>query len=146
MKKILFLMLVLVLLVACDNNSNNTKKENINNSNNKTIETSKEEVDYRPFMMTITEKFVQKNFGIAKVSVKINDFTAIHTDEELKSLDGKIYKNTILATGNIEIGDNLYLYQIITDVDNLEEPNDYTVLNFETIRPQSDYYYNVLED
>lgn len=123
------------------------KKEDADNTNtNKTAQEETKGNDYRAFMMTISEKFVKEKFGATKVKIKAHDFTAIHTDEVLKSLDGQTHENTILATGDIEIDGTAYKYQIIADVDNLDNPQQYTVLNFETINPESEYEYDNLED
>lgn len=135
MKKSILVLLACLLLcmTACGSKATSQEPEN-------------KEPDNRAFMMTIAEKFMNENFGVAKVKIKTNDFTAITVKEELKTTDGRSYDKGILATGNMVVGDQEYKFQIIAAVDDLEKPMKYTVLNFETIRPQSPYEYNILVD
>ena len=102
--------------------------------------------DYKPFMIKATEDFVKDHFGASEVKVETKDYVAIHTDEVLKAVDGKTYDKSIVGTGKIAIDGEEYKYQLIVNVDNLEDPKDYLVLNFETIDKTSQYDYDILED
>lgn len=123
------------------------KKENAANTNtNKTAQEETVKNDYHKFMIKVSEDFVKEKFGASEVKVEEKDYAAIHNDEVLKSLDGKSYDKSILGSGIINIDGKEFKYQIIVDVDSLENPKDYTVLNFETINQESQYFYNNLED
>lgn len=52
----------------------------------------------------------------------------------------------LVATGYIVIDGEEFKYQIIAGVDDLEKPMKYTVLNFETINKESDYFYDNLDE
>ena len=122
------------------------KEDAANTSTNKTAQEETVKNDYHKFMIKVSEDFVKEKFGASEVKVEEKDYAAIHNDEVLKSLDGKSYDKSILGSGIINIDGKEFKYQIIVDVDNLENPKDYTVLNFETINQESQYFYNDLED
>lgn len=123
------------------------KKEDAANTNtNKTAQEETVKNDYHKFMIKVSEDFVKEKFGASEVKVEEKDYAAIHNDEVLKSLDGKSYDKSILGSGIIVIDGKEFKYQIIINVDDLENPKDYTVLNFETINQESQYFYNNLED
>lgn len=123
------------------------KKDDAANTNtNKTAQEETVKNDYHKFMIKVSEDFVKEKFGASEVKVEEKDYAAIHNDEVLKSLDGKSYDKSILGSGIINIDGKDFKYQIIVDVDSLENPKDYTVLNFETINQESQYFYNNLEN
>ena len=117
-----------------------------NTDTNKTAQEETVKNDYHKFMIKVSEDFVKEKFGASEVKVEEKDYAAIHNDEVLKSLDGKSYDKSILGSGIINIDGKEFKYQIIVDVDSLENPKDYTVLNFETINQESQYFYNNLEN
>lgn len=127
--KILSLLLVCIVFLSACGNKDEAKKP-----------------DYKPFMIKATEDFVKDQFGASDVKVSNKDYVAIHTDEVLKTVDGKTYDKSIVGTGKITIDNEEYKYQLIVNVDNLEDPKDYLVLNFETIDKTSQYDYDILED
>lgn len=135
MKKSILVVLACLLLcmTACGSKASDQEPEN-------------KEPDNRAFMMTIAEKFMNEHFGVAKVKIKAIDFVAVTVKEPLKTTDGQTYDKGILGTGNMVVGDQQYKFQVIAAVDDLENPTEYTVLNFETIHPQGPYEYNVLVD
>lgn len=122
------------------------KDDAANTDTNKTAQEETVKNDYHKFMIKVSEDFVKEKFGASEVKVEEKDYAAIHNDEVLKSLDGKSYDKSILGSGIINIDGKEFKYQIIVDVDSLENPKDYTVLNFETINQESQYFYNNLED
>lgn len=102
--------------------------------------------DYRAFMMTISEKYVKEKFGASKVKVSTKDYAAILTPDPAKTYDGKSYNHVLLASGKINIDGEDFKYQIIAAVDDPENPMKYTVLNFETIDKESQYFYDNLDE
>lgn len=135
------LLICTMFLSACGK-----KEDAANTSTNKTAQEETKENDYRAFMMTISEKFVKEKFGASKVKIKTKDFVAIHANGPSKTFDGKTFENVLVATGYIVIDGEEFKYQIIAGVDDLEKPMKYTVLNFETINKESDYFYDNLDE